>query len=90
MSALPALQSLGDTNLINNILISVAVLVSTLTQTLTNGLSNLGTLPSPNLQPFLCSTGSCDQVPWGDRTANGTNYYEDVPDTGKHMRLLIG
>jgi hypothetical protein len=89
MSALPNLQALGNVNLINNILISVAALVSTLTQGLTNGLSDLGVLPSPSLQPFLCSTGSCDQVPWGNRTANGTNYYEDVPDTGKQFSLKL-
>ena len=84
MSALPTLPGLGDVSLINNILISVAALVSTLSQTLTNGASEWGALPSPSLSPFLCPGDSCtDQpVPWGNRTANGTNYYEDVPDTG--------
>jgi hypothetical protein len=82
MSALPSISALGDVSLINNILVSVAALVSVLAQTLTNGLSELGTSPSPSLPKFICSDSSCS-VPWGNRTANGTNYYEDVPDTGK-------
>ena len=83
MSALPILSGLGDVNLINNILISVAALVSTLSQALTNGASEWGTLPSPNLSQYLCPGDSCE-VPWGNRTANETNYYEEanIPDTG--------
>lgn len=85
MSALPTLSGLGDVSLINNIPISVAALLSTLSQASTNGASEWGTLPSPSLPPFLCPGDSCpDQpVPWGNRTANGTNYDKDIPDTGK-------
>lgn len=91
MSALPPLSALGNVSFINNILVSVQVLVSFLSQTLTNGDSTWGTLPSPNLGPFLCEIdGSCagQPAPWGNRTANGTNYYEDVPDTGKSLSVL--
>lgn len=88
MSTLPILSGLGDVSLINNILISVAALVSTLGQALTNGASEWGTLPSPNLPEFLCPGDLCE-VPWGNRTANGTNYYEEanIPDTGKVLEF---
>ena len=69
----------------NNILVSIGFLVLAFTQALTNGASDLGTLPSPNLSYFLCSSKLCagQSLPWKNRTAKGMNYYENVSDTGK-------
>ena len=72
-------SSLGDVTLINNILTSTGVLVSALASPLQNGGSTLGLLPSPVLPAFL---GGSQGVPWGNRTAGGTNVYEDTPTTG--------
>lgn len=72
---------LGNTSFINSLLVSAGVAVSLLTGPLQNGNSTLGTLPPVILPPFLGGPGH-DAVPWGNRTANGTNYYQDVPSTG--------
>jgi FtsP/CotA-like multicopper oxidase with cupredoxin domain len=48
---------------------------------LQNGDTSLGTLSVPALPTFR---GAPEQtgVPWGDRTANNTNYYDEIPETG--------
>lgn len=76
---LPALEGLGNVTFINNILDSVGVLTSLLPDFLQNGHGTLGILPSPVLPAFL---GGSEGVPWGNRTAAGTNVYQDTPDTG--------
>jgi hypothetical protein len=76
---LPLLDGLGNVTLINNLLSSVGVLTSLLPDLLQNGKGTLGILPSPVLPAFL---GGSEGIPWGDRTAAGTNVYENTPDTG--------
>lgn len=76
---LPLLDGLGNVTLINNILSGVGLLTSILPDLLQNGKGTLGILPSPVLPPFL---GGSQGIPWGNRTAEGTNVYEDTPDTG--------
>ncbi|KAB8360960.1 hypothetical protein FH972_024692 [Carpinus fangiana] len=83
MALLPVLMPsvLGNVGFINNLLTSTGVLLSLLPQLLQNGGGQLGVLPSPVLPPFLGGPGH-DTSPWGNRTANNTNYYEDAPSTG--------
>lgn len=72
---------LGAVQFINALLVSVGVGISLLSDIAQNGNSPLGVLPGPVLPPYLGGPGH-DNVPWGNRTANGTNYYVDIPDTG--------
>lgn len=74
---LPAV--LGNVTFINNLLNSLGVLVSLVPDLLQNGNSPLGLLPTPVLPPFL---GGSVGTPWGNRTVNNTNVYQDTPDTG--------
>ena len=45
-------------------------------------MSNLGTLSNPPLPKYLGPAGPDGLPPWGNRTVNNTNPYEDTPDTG--------
>lgn len=74
---------LGPVTFINNFLASTGVLLSIIPGLLQNGNSSLGLLPVPVLPPFLGGSGSGSSLyPWGNRTAGGTNAYNDPPDTG--------
>lgn len=55
-----------------------------LSQVQQNGDTDLGTLDAPKLPSFLTSGGTPLPFghPWGQSTANNTNYYTDTPNTG--------
>jgi FtsP/CotA-like multicopper oxidase with cupredoxin domain len=82
-SLMPA--SLGNVTFINDFLTSLGATLgiglTVLPVILQNGNSSLGVLPVPVLPAFLGGPDSAG-VPWGDRSANNTNYYQDIPDTG--------
>ena len=85
MSLLAGLMpsSLGNVGLINNLLTTIGVGITTLPAFMQNGNSSLGLLPVPVLPAFLGGPDSySSEFPWGNRTANGTDYYKDIPDTG--------
>lgn len=49
-----------------------------------HGQSPLGSFDAPKLPPFLTTGGTPlpHGFPWGQATANNTNYYTEVPNTG--------
>lgn len=57
-------------------------MISSLAQTITNGGGTYGTLSSPVYPKFLTNNPLPQGYPWGTRTAEGTNSYVDVPNTG--------
>ena len=65
--------------------ILVLALARALSQNETNGASLWGTLDTPVIPSFLTPNESDplpSGFPWGSRTANDSNPYKDVPDTG--------
>ncbi|OBT63540.1 hypothetical protein VE03_07037 [Pseudogymnoascus sp. 23342-1-I1] len=69
-------------NIISSIL-SATSLISSLSQVSTSGGSVLGTLSAPFLPKFLEDGPLPRGFPWGDASADFTNPYEEVPNTGK-------
>ena len=57
-----------------------------LDQSKTNGNSDLGTSKAPTRPKFLGDGPMPNGKPWGGRTAEYTNYYKDVPNTGMTRR----
>ena len=53
-----------------------------LSQEQTNGNSKLGTFDAPKLPHFLNGGPISQGFPWGGRTCENTNYYDDTPNTG--------
>ncbi len=59
-----------------------SLLVSSLSQVATNGNSVFGTLQAPLINEFLTNNPLPQGFPWGTRTANNSNPYENSPTTG--------
>jgi FtsP/CotA-like multicopper oxidase with cupredoxin domain len=78
-------SGLGDVSFINTFLSSLGTTLGvglvTIPALLQNGNTSLGLLPVPVLPDFLGGPGQTG-APWGDRMANDTNYYQDIPTTG--------
>lgn len=72
---------MADTSTIKSIL-SNSLLVSSLSQLATNGLSVFGTLQAPLINDFLTNNPLPQGFPWGTRTADNSNPYENSPTTG--------
>ena len=72
---------MADTSTIKNIL-SNTLLVTSLSQLATNGFSNYGTLQAPLINDFLTNNPLPQGFPWGTRTADNSNPYENSPTTG--------
>ncbi|KAH8589373.1 multicopper oxidase-domain-containing protein [Bisporella sp. PMI_857] len=68
-------------SLIDGILKGAFYVIPALSQEKTNGVSLLGTLNAPTLQPFLTNNPLPYGYPWGKRTSIGTNP-NDIPNTG--------
>ena len=60
----------------------VIVLARALSQDQTNGVSVGGTLEAPTFPRFLTKNPLPDGFPWGNKTADNSNPYTEVPDTG--------
>lgn len=48
----------------------------------TNGASLWGTFDAPTFPQFLTSNALPSGLPWGNKTADNSNPYKEVPDTG--------
>lgn len=59
-----------------------SLLVSSLSQVATNGNSVFGTLQAPLINDFLTNNPLPQGFPWGTRTADNSNPYENSPTTG--------
>lgn len=68
-------------SVIKNIVQSIS-LVPALSQSATNGASTYGTLQAPLIAAFLTNNPLPQGFPWGSRTANNSNPYENSPTTG--------
>ena len=57
----------------------------------TNGASLLGTFEAPTLPQFLTSNPLPGGFPWGNKTADNSNPYTEVPGTGvtRHYQFTI-
>lgn len=63
-------------------LTNVTALLASMPQSMTNGPSQLGTISAPTLPQHLTNNPIINGYPWGSATANGTNPYEESPNTG--------
>jgi hypothetical protein len=81
----------------------ITTLFAALPQLETNGDSRLGTSEAPQLgdcvgsegNPLSLNSGADTTIPWGDRTVNNSNQYQDTPNTGERnaidtQALLLG